>query len=106
MSEVQWNRGTINELLLTNDRAVERALIALYARQTSCEKDSKQTRETNGRGFSKYDAEIFSSFAQWVERGRTLTPRQLETCRKLGKNGHPRIGRYWKQLLEETAERK
>jgi hypothetical protein len=90
------------DLLSTNDRAVERALVTLFARQTPSEQSSRCTQDHNSRGFGALDAEIFSSFAMQVNRGRKLSPAQLKVCRKLGKSGTIRIGRYWKQLLEEV----
>lgn len=99
----KWDRARLNDLLLSNDRAVERALIVLFDRQTSEEKATETTRVLNNRGFTAADAEILSSLAKQVRRGRTLTSRQLGICRKLGKNGVCRLARYHRQLLEEIA---
>lgn len=88
-----WNEQSIKALLDSNTRAVEKAIVAIYQRQTGDEKASKHTNHINGMGFSKYDAEFMSSLAEWIMRGRTLTPRQLA----IGRN---KIKRYHRQLVE------
>jgi hypothetical protein len=99
------NRESITALLARNDNAVERALLVLFDRQTADEQMTDATRQHNGRGFTAFDAEIFSSFAKQVRQGRTLSPKQLALARKPDKFGNPRIARYWSQLLE-AAEAK
>ena len=91
----------VEDLLSTNDRAVERALVLLYHRQTRDEQASQSTTHRNGRGFTGCDAEIFSSFAQRIIGGRNLTEKQMAVCRKVTKYG-TRLGIYWKQLSEEA----
>jgi hypothetical protein len=72
--------------------AVEAALVAIYDRQTAEERAGAYTRENNGVGFSKFDAEFCTSLVQQIKRGKPLTPRQLEVARKKAK-------RYWRQLI-------
>lgn len=93
-------REIITELLLKNDRAVERALVILFERQTLDEQASRTTKWANGRGFGAYDAEIFSSFARQILKGWTLSQKQLACCRKKSTRGSVRIARYWRQLIE------
>lgn len=100
-----WDREAINELLMTNARAVERALVVLHDRQTSTEQASLQTKDANGVGFGAFDAEIFSSFAEKVKRGYRLSERQLAVCRKANKHGIARLARYWKQLADEIGKK-
>ena len=100
-----WNRDAINALLITNDRAVERALVVLHDRQTESEKDSRQTTQNNGVGFSGLDAEFFSSLAERVKKGWALTPKQLACCRKLNKNGWCRLAKYHGQLRDVIANK-
>lgn len=92
-------------LLDQSNIAVERALLALYARQTDEEQIEGRTVEDNGYGFNGVDSEIFSSFAMQIlssqyPAGRRLSPKQYAICRKVGSNGRMRIGKYAKQLLE------
>ena len=52
LSEKQlWTKERIVTLLESNPRAVERAVLAIYARQTLEEQHSETTKENNGRGF-------------------------------------------------------
>lgn len=97
-----WTREQVQHMLRTSDRAVERALVVLYDRQTPTEQAAGHTSKLNGVGFGANDAEIFTSFAKSVIRGRRLTPKQLAVCRG-GKGEAGRIGRYWRQLLEEIV---
>lgn len=95
-------RDSIRNLLTTNDRAVERAMVVLYDRQTTDEKQVSDTRHSNQRGFSAAHASKGSYYARWVLGGRHLTGRHLENARKIAL-------RYTAQLLEQAhlnAERK
>lgn len=96
-------KAEIQKLLDTNDRAVCRAIIVIYNRQTEAEKCSATTQEDNGIGFSGVDATILSSFAeQLLGINRRAVPmlsaRQLEIAR-------PKIRRYWKQLLDAADQK-
>jgi hypothetical protein len=73
----------IKELLRTNDRAVQRGVLAIYKRQTEAEQDTLSTKENNGVGFNGLDAEIMSSFAQRINRGISLTEKQMVYARKI-----------------------
>jgi hypothetical protein len=44
-----WTEQQIVTLLDTNDRAVERAIVAIYERQTADEKQTEHTRHDNSR---------------------------------------------------------
>lgn len=67
------NRTQVRQLLLSNTRAVERAILALYHCQTLDEQQSSTTRESNGRGFNAADAEVGSYIARWLLSGRHLS---------------------------------
>jgi ribosomal protein L16/L10AE len=98
----EWDKESIQSLLSTSNVAVERALVALYKRQTRDEQHSGTATHANGIGFSGADAEFYSKLAVQVQEngnrpwGKRLTVRQLEAARR-------GIGKYWKQLLEEIA---
>jgi len=101
----------IENMLRTNNFAVERALTVLYARQTTDEQVTKSTHNANGRGFNMIDAEILSSFAEQVAnsrypKGQRLSPKQFAICRKEDKHGRMKIAKYVKQLLEVANENK
>lgn len=70
----------------------EHALLALWKAQTPAEQNGHHTDELNGVGFNKIDAEILSSFAEHVNQGHNLSPRQLEVAYK-------RLPKYANQLL-------
>jgi len=76
----------------TNPKWAKRALLALWQAQTPAEQNGHHTDELNGVGFNKIDAEILSSFADQVNQGRDLSPRQLEVAYK-------RLPKYANQLL-------
>ena len=81
----------IQALIDTNDRAVARAILAVYEYQTASEKSFGSTTDANGVGFSGVDAELLSSFAERLKRGYALTEKQLPFARK-------KIRKYWNQL--------
>ncbi len=89
-------RAEILEALATNPRAVERALVLLYARQTSDEQSAQMTKHTNGRGFNSVDARFLSDLARKVQKGWKLSGPQMEWARKL-------LPKYAGQLAEEAA---
>lgn len=93
------------ELLATNDRAVERAIIVLFERQTSDEQNLETTREKNGVGFTGVDGEIGCSMAKFYLRNRYLTIKQIAHWRKPNKNGVMRIAKYHAQLLAAAKQK-
>ena len=61
-----YTRNQINEILNTNDRAVERAMVRLFALQNADEQRHGTTNEQNGRGFSSSSARAGTRFARWI----------------------------------------
>lgn len=94
----------IVKLLETNDKAVARALVVLYERQTEDEKAGENTRHHNNRGFRPCHARMGTSMAKFYLRNGYLSPKQVAYWRKQGKEGM-RISIYWRQLLD-AAHRK
>lgn len=78
-----WTREEVDSLLRRNDLAVERAMIALFHRQTRDEQHTSHTRHDNGVGFSAAYASKGSYYARWVLAGRRLTRHHLERARKI-----------------------
>ena len=94
----------IVKLLETNDRAIARALVVLFERQTEDEKATEHTRHHNNRGFRPCHARMGTSMAKfYLERG-FLTPKQIAYWRKKGKEGM-RISIYWRQLLDAAHKK-
>lgn len=100
-----WNKETIREWLKGIDvnnaahvQAVGRALLWMYARQTSDEQTNKATSHSNGRGFSYSDAAFLSSVAQSFQKYGRLTPKQTGAVAKA-------LCRYAGQLEEFVTEK-
>lgn len=72
---------------LKNDAAWQiRGLVVIYSYQTAAEQQNNATCHDNGVGFTGVDAAILSSFAQQVNKGRTLSPKQMAiVCKKMPK---------------------
>ena len=83
MTQKTWTRTEIETLINTSDRAVERAMVAIWKRQTEDEQDYRVTRHHNGIGFSGWTARSGSYYAQWVQLGRTLSGKHLAKARKI-----------------------
>lgn len=89
----------VKKQLATNSQWATRAIVKLYERQTADEQASQITRNVNGVGFNGTDAMILSSFAEQINRGRTLSAKQLAIAfRKLPK--------YSKQIISEIPPEK
>ena len=88
-----WEKADIQSLIERNDVAVERAVVAIYNRQTEDEKRVKETKYSNGVGFTSVEAQYGSYLAQWILAGRRLTGYHLKRARGMMK-------RYHRQLAE------
>jgi len=96
MSKV-WTEEQIVDLLNKNVRAVEKAIVALYERQTHDEQVTHGTRHHNRIGFSAADAKRLSFIADFLNKGGHL---KTETCQKY----LPRVLKYRKQLAAIANE--
>jgi hypothetical protein len=94
----EWTPDTIKALLDRSDKAVERAVVAIYERQTVDEQDAGETRHRNHRGFASCHAHLGSYYARWIESGRHLDGKHLEKARRM-------MRWYTGQLLEIAAQR-
>lgn len=90
-------QAALKNQLGTNPKWALRALTVVYGYQTADEQGSGVTIAQNGVGFSGMDAEILSSFAEQVKRGRTLSPKQMGLLFK-------KMPRYWRQILDSIPE--
>jgi hypothetical protein len=88
-----YSTEEIRSLLEKSDKAVQRAIVALYERQTESERNTEATVEKNGVGFNGFDAKFFSSLAQQIQSGRVLSQKQIAFARK-------GIMKYSKQLAQ------
>ncbi len=81
----------LRERLATNLRWATKGLVRIYEFQTADEQASGHTRVYNNVGFSGVDSEILSSFAERVNKGYNLSPKQQIVLFKL-------MPKYAKQL--------
>jgi len=93
-----WTKDDIINLINISDRAVERAVLAIYARQTDDEKNAGGTKHLNAKGFSGPDAGYGSYCARWVLKGRSLNGKHLVRCRTM-------MRRYHRQLREDANKK-
>jgi hypothetical protein len=93
MNKATWTEQQIIALLTCNNRAVERAILAIYDRQTQDEKRSDDTKHDNKIGFSAGDAKKGSYYARWVMSGRNLSRHHLNRARRMAV-------KYRRQLTE------
>jgi hypothetical protein len=82
----------IRSKLMTSQRWLEAAIIALYQMQTADEQAAGRTNHDNNRGFNGADAPILSYYARWCANGRNLNGRFLADAQN-------RCQKYAKQLL-------
>jgi hypothetical protein len=93
-----WDKESLKDLLDRNDKAVYRAILLIYSFQTDEEKYMGTTKTVNGKGFSKFDVEVLSSFAMQLRRGQELTLKQMYVAR-------PKIKKYVGQILQYMKDR-
>jgi hypothetical protein len=87
----QWDKDRVRAILDGSKKLRVEALLHLYRSQTDSEKQSGVTGERNGVGFSKFDAELLSSFAQQAIRRGFLSAKQMQVLNR-------RLPHYWRQL--------
>lgn len=82
----------IAEKLETNDKWLYQGITAIYNRQTADEQAAGETTHQNGVGFNGVDAQIMSSFAEFLAKTGFLTSKQKIIARK-------KMKKYAGQLL-------
>ena len=95
-------------MLETSDVWLERALLALYARQTEIEKQAGATVYKNTVGMQQADAKLFGIYARQILSGDHLTAVQLAECRRPWHRGNVpviTIGKYRKQLCQMIEDK-
>lgn len=92
----KWNRDSIQAMLLKSDKAVCRAVTAIFNNQTPEEQSAGYTVENNSVGFNGVDAEWMSAMAVNIAQFGKLTPKQMVITR-------PKILKYWRQLVDIAA---
>ena len=98
----KWNKENIREMLLKNDNAVKRAIVAIYDRQEEDEKLGSITLHHNNVGFGSYDVKFLSSIAKDIKKDKYINESDMYMAKS-------RILKYSGQLAEianENEERK
>lgn len=72
----------IKAKILSDQKWLERAILAIYDRQVTAEKADQNTKFTNMKGFNKPDAKKLSYYASWIKSGRSLSGWHLENARR------------------------
>ena len=81
----------LKEKLKTNPNWAKAGCQRIYEYQTAAEQSIGETRDDNGVGFSGADGYILSSFAEQLNAGRNMSPKQMEILFK-------KMPKYAKQL--------
>jgi len=77
-----WTVDEIKENLQKSQAWLERAVLAIYDKQTAIEKSVKDTRENNGVGFNGVDAKYLSWVADYLKSGRHLSGKHIDKVLK------------------------
>ena len=110
-----YTRDEINNLLRTNDKAVERAIVRLFELQNADEQRFATTNVHNNRGFCSSDARAGTRFARWIQGlddnnrkkfpAKSLNhPRAYRVFRNYCKNGEGVIGRARRIAIKHSRQ--
>jgi len=83
MEKKIWTKEEIRNNIQNDQAWLERAIVAIYDRQTEDEKAIQDAKERNNVGFNKPDSGRGSYFAKWIKDGRHLSGKHLEKARKM-----------------------
>lgn len=81
MRSKTWTQDEIKTKIQDNQEWLERAVLAIYQRQTEDEQIHEATIEHNKVGFSGVDAKYMSWIAGWIASGRHLSGKHLDKTR-------------------------
>ena len=81
--EVKLLQEEIRTKVQSDSRWTERAVLAIFERQTEDEKQNDATLKRNGVGFSGSDAHLMSYYAKWLLAKKHLTGKHLERAQKI-----------------------
>ena len=93
----QWNEY-IRKLLLTNEKALCRAIMLIYDNQTKEEKVVGKSVSHNAIGFNRWDSEEMSAIARKLKRGERLLPNEIIHSKLV-------MPKYWKQLMDIAKDK-
>lgn len=91
MEQATFTKEQVEHAIMTNAEQTEKAILALYKRQTTEEKLEHVSFKRNKIGFNATDASIGSNLARWLLTGKHFTDAQLNVARRM-------LKKYVKQL--------
>ncbi len=91
IKENQW-KSYLKNLVKTNDKALLKAIVCIYDRQTFEEKEAGKSLGKNKIGFNKFDSEEMSDIARKIKAKVKLSENEIIHARIT-------IPKYWKQLM-------
>ena len=80
---MKWTAEVIKQKILTDQRWLERAVVAIYERQTEREQDLFITEDFNERGFNNVDCRTGAFMAQWIQKGNRLSGKWIKIAQKI-----------------------
>lgn len=86
----------VKEKLGNNIQWAIRALHVIHNNQTEDERVNRSTKWENGIGFSGFDAPFLTSLADQLNRGGTLSPKQVKALLRT-------MPKYWKQIINHAG---
>ena len=81
MNDVKYDRETIDAKVQSDDRWLERAVLAIWRFQTRDEKMDEATKLNNGVGFNGTDGKFLTSLGNQLNAGRHLSEKQRYVAR-------------------------
>ncbi len=78
-----WTPDEIRALLDRSLEAVERAIVAIYKRQTADEQAAYETKHHNRVGFAACHAGLGTYYAKWILSGKHLSGSHVERARRM-----------------------
>ena len=79
----KWKKEEIQDLINRRDDAVSRGMQRIFELQTLDEQDSGYTKWANGVDFSGAHGEIMSSFVEFYNKRKFLSPKQMKIARRI-----------------------
>ena len=92
-------KAFVKDKLLTDSQWAVRGLKLIFKNQTSDEVCSQYTSHQNGIGFSQFDAEILTSFHNFLVKYNRLSGKQMAIL-------HKKISKYANQIIKYADEEK
>ena len=80
---MKWTPEVVKQKILTDQRWLERAVVAIYERQIEREQDLFITEDYNERGFNNVDCRTGAFMAQWIKKGNHLTGKWIVLAKKI-----------------------